>query len=310
MTLDRYPSKSEFRSSPGFGEFAEHQAKVGVTLKGVAETLFIPLVARAFDATTQRPILGDTYAKGVLDQLDYDFDKATLAPGNCAKIVLRTRQFDRWTTSFLAAHPHSTVLHLGCGLDNRAQRVEWSSDTLWIDVDLPEVIALRQHVLPQPFSRRDYRLIGASVTDSAWLEDIPADRPTVVVMEGLLSYLIEEDVLGLLSRLVNRLQEGELLFECVNTAVLSSLRKGNIKTVERTGAQFHWAIDDLKKLQDIHPRLEILESICFVEAPGVEELSLSSRATMYLLSWVPSIRESVRFIRLGFSPEVSGQAYD
>jgi len=74
------------------------------------------------------------------------------------------------------------------------------------------------------------------VTDSAWLEDIPADRPTVVVTEGLLSYLIEEDVERLLSRLVDRLQEGELLFECVNAAVLASLRKGKINTVERTGA--------------------------------------------------------------------------
>jgi len=45
MTLDGYPSGSEFRSSPGFGEFAEHQAKVDVTLKGVAETQLIPLVA-------------------------------------------------------------------------------------------------------------------------------------------------------------------------------------------------------------------------------------------------------------------------
>jgi O-methyltransferase involved in polyketide biosynthesis len=272
MASDGYLSKPELRSSPGSDELTEQQVKVEVTLKGVAETLFIPLAARAFDATTQRPILGDSYVKGVLDKLDYDFDKAALTPGNCAKVALRTRQFDRWTASFLAAHPHSTVLHLACGLDSRAQRVEWGSDVRWIDVDLPEVVALRRQVLPQSFSKRDYRLIGASVTDSTWLEDIPVDRPTVVVMEGLLSYLIEEDVEGLLSRLVERLQEGELLFECVNVAVLSSLRKGNINSVERTGAQFNWAVDDLKKVQDIHPNLEILESILFFFAPGVDLL--------------------------------------
>lgn len=302
--VDLYPSKAEPRSSPGSSELAEH-TRVDVTLKGVAETLFIPLAARAFDAATQRPILGDVYAQDVLDKLDYDFDKATMAPSNCAKVVLRTRQFDRWTASFLAAHPQATVLHLGCGLDSRVQRVEWGGDTRWIDVDLPEVIALRRNVLPLSFSGRDYRLIGASVTESAWLEDIPADRPTVVVMEGLLSYLIEEDVRGLLSRLVDRLHEGELLFECVNAAVLSALRKGAIKPVERMGAQFQWAVDDLKKLEDIHPHLEMVESICFVEAPGVEELSLVSRASMYLLSWIPSARESVRFVRFRFRPEVS-----
>ncbi|RDL38760.1 uncharacterized protein BP5553_03100 [Venustampulla echinocandica] len=288
----------------------EQRAKVDVTLKGVAETLFIPLAARAFDATTQRPILGDSYAKDALDKLDYELDKAALPPGQCAKIALRSRQFDRWTASFLATHPHSTVLHLACGLDSRAQRVEWGSDIRWVDIDLPEVVALRRQILPQSFSGRDYRLLGASVTDSAWLEDIPADRPTVVVMEGLLSYLMEEDVEGLLSHLVDRLQEGELLFECVNLAVLSSLRKGKLKAVEQTGAQFNWAVDDLKKLEDIHPHLEMLESINFMEAPGIEELSFTSRATMYLLSWLPSIRESVRFVRFKFSPKVSRQASD
>jgi O-methyltransferase involved in polyketide biosynthesis len=109
------------------------------------------------------------------------------------------------------------------------QRVEWGSDVRWIDVDLPDVVALRRQVLPQSCSGRDYRLIGASVTDSAWLEDILADRPTIILMEGLLSYLIEEDVERLLSRLVDRLQEGELLFECVSAVMLYALRKENLK---------------------------------------------------------------------------------
>jgi len=120
MASDVYLSEVELRSSPGSGGLTEQQAKVEVTLKGVAETLFIPLAARAFDAATQRPILGDSYAKSVLDKLDYDFDKAALLPGDCAKVALRPRQFDRWTASFLAAYPYSTVLYLACGLDSRA----------------------------------------------------------------------------------------------------------------------------------------------------------------------------------------------
>lgn len=281
--------------------FGSNRRKVNVTLKGVAETLFIPLAARSLDANSQKPILGDSYAKDVLDRLDYDIDKATLPPAHCAKIALRARHFDRWTASFLAAHPHSTVLHLGCGLDSRAQRVEWGSDVRWIDVELPEVVALRRQIFSESFSGRDYQLIGASVTDSAWLDDIPADRPTVVVMEGLLSYLTEEQVEGLLLRLVNRLQEGELIFECLNLVVLNSARKGNLNAIERTGAKFQWGIDDLKKLLDLHPRLELLETINFLEAPGVEELPLLSRVTMYLLSWIPSARNSARFVRFGFN---------
>lgn len=292
-------------SSPAPEQLVGQNAKIDVSLKGVAETLIIPLAARAFDASAAKPILGDPYAKDVLDKLDYDFDKAALPPYQAAGVAVRARQFDRWIISFLAAHPRSTVLHLACGLDSRSQRLDWRDEVRWIDVDLPEVIALRRQVLPESLPGREYQLVAASVTDESWLEDIPADRPTAVVMEGLLSYLMEDDVKALLSRLVNHLREGELMFECVNPTVLSSLRKGHVEAVERTGAEFHWAVEDPKELEDVHPHLKLLETLRFFEAPGVENFPLITRATMYILSWIPSVRDSARFLRFKFSPEVS-----
>jgi methyltransferase (TIGR00027 family) len=286
-------------------ESTEQQNPIDVTLQGVAETLLIPLAARAFDASTHKPILGDSYAKNVLHKLNYDFDKTTLSPMHCAIMMLRTRHLDRWAASFLAAHPDSTVLHLACGLDSRAQRVEWGAGTCWFDIDLPEVIALRQQVLPQSFPGRDYRLLSANVTEDDWLKEIPTDKSTVVIMEGLLAYLVEEDVKGLLSRLTETLREGELLFECINAAVLAKLRQGQLEAVERTGAEFQWSIEDPKQLQDVHPRLRMLEVTRVSEAPGVEDLPFIARASLYLLSWVPSARDTARFVRYGIGPKES-----
>ncbi len=281
-------------------DLTEQPAIVDVPLRGVMETLLIPLAARAFDAATPKPILGDSYAIGVTEKLNYDFSKVYMPAAQCAAVAVRTRLFDRWTASFLAAHHHATVLHLACGLDSRVQRVEWGSDVRWIDVDLPEVVALRRQVLTQSLPGRDYRLIGADVVEDAWLEEIPADRPTLVVMEGLVSYLEEEDARKLLSRLAERFGDGELLFECINATVLSAGQKGQVEAVQRTGAVFRWALGDPKSLEEVSPRLGLLESIRFVEAPGVEEFPLASRATMYLVSWVPWLRDSVRFLRFRF----------
>ena len=291
-------------------DISESDTKIPAALSGVAETLLISLAARAADAASPDPILGDPYAKATLDKLEYDAQRARLSLLDAGGVALRTRQLDQWTASFLHDHPCCTVLHLACGLDSRMQRVGWGSDVRWIDVDLPEVIALRQQIMPASFPDRDYLLVGARVTDKAWLEGIPADRPTIIVMEGLLSYLMEEDVEILLSRLVDRFGEGELLFECINSTVLASLQKRNLKSVEQTGAAFHWAVDDLSKVRELHPNLDLLETICFHEAPGVHQFPISRRLLLYVMSWVPSLRDSARFVRFGFGPRAVGETRD
>ena len=279
------------------------RAKVNLT--GVTETLLIPLLGRAADAVTERPILGDPYAKGVVEKLDYDFAKLPIPPSHAGAVALRTRFYDRWASAFLAAHPHATVLHLACGLDSRNQRVQWGPNVRWIDIDLPEVVELRRRVLPTSLPGQDYQLVAADITDDAWLKEIPTDRPVLVVMEGLLSYLLPEDSTGLLRRLVETFKEGELHFDSMNAKVLSAGNKQTKAAVSQTGAKFQWAVDDLKDIEKIHPRLRLIEAVRYVEAPGVEELPLMTRVAYYMLTWVPSLRDSVRFVRFGFSGDTT-----
>lgn len=279
--------------------------KAKVNLTGVTETLLIPLLGRAADSVTEHPILGDPYAKGVVEKLEYDFAKLPMPPSHAGAVALRTRFYDRWTTAFLATHPHATVLHLACGLDSRNQRVEWGPNVRWIDLDLPEVVDLRRRVLPTSFPGKDYKLVAADITDDAWLKEIPTDRPILVVMEGLLSYLLPEDATGLLKRLVEAFEEGELHFDSISVKVLSAGNKQTKTAVSQTGAKFQWAVDDLKDIEKTHPRLRLIEAVRYVEAPGVEELPVITRIAYYMLSWVPSLRDSVRFVRFGFSDDVT-----
>lgn len=52
----------------------------------------------------------------------------------------------------------------------------------WYDIDYPEVIDVRGKLFPE---RENYRMIGSSVTAPEWLEQVPADLPTLIVSEGL-----------------------------------------------------------------------------------------------------------------------------
>ena len=132
-------------------------------------------------------------------------------------IAARAKVFDLWVEEFLANNPKATVLHLGCGLDSRVFRVNPSSDVLWFDVDYPEIIDLRKRLFPE---RAGYQMIGSSVTETDWLNQVPADRPTLVVAEGLMYYLKEEEVQSLVTRIVERFPSGQIMFDATSKLYL------------------------------------------------------------------------------------------
>ncbi|WP_214414145.1 class I SAM-dependent methyltransferase [Sphaerisporangium fuscum] len=181
--------------------------------EGITWTLLGTLYLRAWESRLPHPILGDHYAAEAIERIDYDFAKLkrrVRPDGNQFLVALRARQLDDWSRAFLARHPDATVLQLGCGLDSRMLRLDPQGALRWFDLDIPQVIALRRRIYPE---RGRYRMIGASVTDDGWLREIPADRPVLIVAEGLLPYLSPGDARRLLRRLTDHFPSGELLFD-------------------------------------------------------------------------------------------------
>jgi O-methyltransferase involved in polyketide biosynthesis len=254
------------------------------------------LCGKARDAASAHPILGDEWAGRVLDQVEYDATKAGMNPTSAAGVALRSRWLDRWTTEFLAAHPATTVLHLACGLDARPLRVQRGPSTRWVDVDLPDVVALRERLLPTPDG--DYRLVAASVTDPAWLDDVPTDRPTLAVAEGLTMYLHEADVRGLVQRIAGRFPSGQLAFDVYGTIGIRLQRR--VTAVRTSGSRLHWGLDDPRSPQAWHPRLRLLDDLRMVDLPGVEEYPRLGRVQMAVLAHLPKLRDVGRLLRYAF----------
>jgi O-methyltransferase involved in polyketide biosynthesis len=44
--------------------------------------------------------------------------------------------------------------------------------------------------------------IGADLTDADWLNNIPTDRPSVIVADGLMGFLTKDDFVSRLNRLI------------------------------------------------------------------------------------------------------------
>lgn len=275
--------------------------KIPVALEGLAETLLIPIAARALDATSPSPILGDSDAVQVMARLDYDFDRVHFPLSESQSIAVRTLNFDRWVMSFVERHAMAVVLQLGCGLDSRARRLDWGQEVTWIDVDLPEAIELHRKVMSPAPSGRDYRLLGIDVTTEGWLEGLPSTRPTAVVMEGFLSYLSPEDSHALLRRLVDHFPQGEMFLECMSSWLVAKTQNEPVKQAYRkTGAEYKSPVDDVKQFEKVKEGVKVIEAISFVEAPGVEKLPWMARLQLYIASWIPNGRDAVRLVRLGF----------
>jgi O-methyltransferase involved in polyketide biosynthesis len=147
-------------------------------------TNLVTLYLRAHESRSRRPILGDHAAAEAVDRIDYDFKRIrriSLPASNQYLVALRAKQLDDWAADFLARHPDAVVLHLGCGLDGRAFRLAPPPSVLWFDIDQPVVIELRRRLYDDTDR---YRMIGSSVTDPEWLDQIPTGRPTLVVAEA------------------------------------------------------------------------------------------------------------------------------
>lgn len=99
------------------------------------------------------PIVGDPWAADVLRQIKAaafrSTVKARLGASGRFTPPLRARRLDDWTREFLTAHPGATVLHLACGLDSRAFRIDAPDGVHWYDLDHTDVIELRERVYPR-----------------------------------------------------------------------------------------------------------------------------------------------------------------
>jgi O-methyltransferase involved in polyketide biosynthesis len=284
--------------------------KLKPNLTGAQETLLAILYSRALDAKTPTPILGDQYAVRIADQLDYDFSKLHIFWFKAAAIALRARFLDQWTAEFLQKSQRDsedvTILHLAAGLDTRALRLQEhcakrGPSVHWVDADLPDVIDVRRRLrLPEPDTDRiQYEMTAVDVTDELWLAKLrlPRDRKTIVVFEGLSMYLQPSQGRALIQQLTTYFVRSgnQLVFDCFNWLLLLFQRLEPIVT--STGSTMSWAINDPTELEGWHQGLHLTGEILPSDNPENFRLPMFMRWFCWIVSWVPGLRTSARYLR-------------
>jgi O-methyltransferase involved in polyketide biosynthesis len=176
----------------------------------VPETALVTLRNRAAEAARPDGVLTDPVAVALLERLGGGDRYAMFAHADQV-IALRARAFDDVIRQFLAAHPGATVAALGEGLQTTYWRIA-DPQVDWLTVDLPQMTALRQRLLP---AEPRMRTFSGSALDRAWMGAIEPGTPVLITAEGLLMYLPPDEVRALLRDCAARFPGGSMVFDTI-----------------------------------------------------------------------------------------------
>jgi O-methyltransferase involved in polyketide biosynthesis len=194
---------------------------------------------RISEACRDDGILDDPDAVRIYEMLDYDFEE-TFGPAEPTGAV-RSSMFDAELRKFLDRYPDGVIINLGEGLETHRFRVD-SDEALWLSVDLPEAIAIREHFIAPDDKHRH---VACSALNRAWFDEVPQERPVYITAQGLLMYLPEEEVRSLLQDLAERFPDAWFMFDTIPRWLSrKTLKKGGWKkTAQYTTPKMPWGIN-------------------------------------------------------------------
>lgn len=208
----------------------------------VNKTLYIPLYGKSY-VSQKGIILNDKRAEEIWAKEGFSLKGRSKSKWLAYYMGMRSRVFDDWVVEQIEDKENATVIHIGCGLDSRIERVG-AEASLWYDVDFPEVIAERKKY----FSETDsYRMLGADVSRGGWLNAIPEAKNAIVVMEGVSMYLSPDQLSLLMRELCAHFERISLLADFYTTfAAKASKIKNPINDV---GVTQVYGIDDPRSVE-------------------------------------------------------------
>ncbi|MBD5506636.1 MAG: class I SAM-dependent methyltransferase [Lachnospiraceae bacterium] len=250
-----------------------------IQIQGVSETMLQTMYARAAYSKQKNAKIHDDKAVEIVSRVDYDFslagDDALMSKG----VIARTILLDRMVGDFIRQNPNATVINIACGMDTRAYRLKIGSTVRWYNIDLPETIEVRRRFLEE---NGHISMIAKSAMDERWADEIEEPKGRVlVIIEGLVMYLSEQDVKQILSIISRRFERAEVIMEVMNPWVVKNVKE---KSIEKTKVKFTWGIKSGKELQCISPDYTWVRDVSLVEGMKI------IMPVYYLFGWIPVVK--------------------
>ena len=215
----------------------------------VQETLILPLYSRKLCTELYPNLCRDETAVHLLDLIDYDFSEAE--KNSCSlmqrfgalEVAMRQNDLAFEVQAYLKKHPSAAVVNLGCGLDNTGRACDNGRCKIY-NLDFPDVIALRQQLLPAGEREEN---IPCDLKDSAWFDRIDASGGAVFFASGVFYYFLSEQVKGLVLKMANVFPGGVLVFDAANRTAVKMIAKTWLKSAKIQDVGAYFAVSDAAK---------------------------------------------------------------
>ena len=231
-----------------------------VDLKGVQETLLMPLWGRAVETQKEKPLLVDKEAVKIINSINYDFTQMANRIGALSRAswISRSIYFDQRIRDYLHDNPHGAVINIGCGLDTTYERVN-NGKAMWYELDFPEVIATRRLFLQESATRK---FLPYSVFDPAWYSEIGNKENVLVMMAGVIYYFDESDVKKLLDTFKQEFNKSTVIFDYSSTRGIKIANKAVIEDggMDQT-AYLKWGTDNIYEIEKWNTGIQVDETM-------------------------------------------------
>ena len=224
-------------------------------LKGVADTLFIPLTARIYVSKKFPEYFFD--AKAVELEKARPDETILKRSSEYSMIASAARYYnmDKMVLEFAEKHGPCNVVYLGCGLETACYRLK-NVKAKFFEVDLPEVIKKRRNILGEC---ENEILIGGDLFALDWVGQIDTTLPTITLASGVFMYFHKEKVVKFISELQERFDQLELVFDIPNEDGIKYTNRYVRKTGNKDammyffvndGNQFAGELNDVKLIEE------------------------------------------------------------
>lgn len=246
--------------------------------EGVANTLFVPLVARIAVSKQFPEYFFDKKALELEKYLPEGADKGASEYTNLASCA-RYYNMDRMVTEFALNKEDCNVVYLGAGLETAYDRLSGKlRNVKWYEIDLPDVIDARRKIFG---TRPSEMTIPGDMFKLYWVKLIDAASPTLFVVSGVFQYFHENEIIEFIKACGKAFPKGEMIFDATSE---SGLKFTNwfIKRTGNKSALMYFGINDSREFSEKCGMVLLEERTFYPDALSMlgKRLSLLTRISM------------------------------
>lgn len=199
-------------------------------IQHVSDTARWAAVYRARETERADAVFRDPFARRLAGERGEEIAKAfPFHEKNAWSWVTRTYAFDGIIREQVAQGV-DLVVNLAAGLDARPYRMDLPSSLRWVEVDLPEILDYKERILSGEKPKCQLERVRMDLADAVARRELferLASNATkaLIISEGLLPYLSEEEVIALADDLARPNSFQRWVFEMMSPGLLKMVQK-------------------------------------------------------------------------------------